>query len=66
MARIDMLHPRGGPKYAIYLEAYERGVNPKTLVRARVWDDRGVRERSQLFDTLEDALDYARGLFPAD
>jgi hypothetical protein len=65
MARIDMLHPKDVPRYAIYLEAYERGVNPKTLVTARVWDNRGVRERSELFETLEDALDYARGLFHA-
>lgn len=65
MADIDMLHPRNAPRYAITLEAYERGVNPKTVVTARVWDRRGVRERSQVFDTLEDALDYARGLFQA-
>jgi hypothetical protein len=65
MADIDMLHPRAVPRYAIYLEAYERGVNPKTMVTARVWDLRGVRERRELFDTLEDALDYARGLFHA-
>lgn len=65
MESIDMLHPRDVARYAIYLEAYERGVNPKTLVKARVWDNRGVRERSQVFETLEDALDYARGVFRA-
>jgi hypothetical protein len=65
MARIDMLHPRDVARYAIYLEAYERGVNPKTLLTARVWDHRGVRERSQVFETLDDALDYARGLYRA-
>lgn len=64
MMHVDVLHPNGSHAHAVYLEAEDGGVNPKTRVRAVFLDRNGVRETSRVFDTLEEALAYAQTLYP--
>ncbi len=63
MMHMDVLHPSESNARAVYLEPDE-GVNSKTRVRAVYRDRDGVRETSQVFDTLEEALAYAQTLYP--
>lgn len=63
MMHVDVLHP-SNHAHAVYLEAEDGGVNPKTKVRAVFRDGSGVRETSRVFDTLEEALAYAQTLYP--
>jgi len=64
MMHVDVLHPIETNARAVYLEAEDGGVNPKTRVRAVLRDREGVRETSRVFDTLEEALAYAQTLYP--
>ncbi|MGH9323282.1 MAG: hypothetical protein ACRD21_09250 [Vicinamibacteria bacterium] len=64
MMHVDVLHPSTSSAQAVYLEAEDGGVNPKTRVRALLRDRNGVRETSLVFDTLEEALAYAQTLYP--
>ena len=64
MMHVDVLHPSETNARAVYLEAEDGGVNPKTKVRAVVRDRNGVRETSRIFETLEEALAYAQTLYP--
>ena len=63
MMHVDVLHPSETNAHAVYLEAEDGGVNPKTKVRAVFSDRSGVRETSRVFDTLEEALAYAQTLY---
>jgi hypothetical protein len=49
----------------VYVEPCDDGFPAKTRVRAVVRDENGVRETSRVFDTLDEALAYAHGLYPA-
>ncbi len=60
MMHVDVLHPSETNARAVYLEAEDDGVNPKTRVRAVFRDG----ETSRVFDTLEEALAYAQTLYP--
>jgi len=64
MMHVDVLHPSETNARAVYLEAEDGGVNPKTKVRAVFRDRDGDRETSRVFDTLEEALAYAQTLYP--
>ena len=64
MMHVDVLHSSESNARAVYLEPEEGGVNSKTRVRAVYRDRDGVRETSQVFDTLEEALAYAQTLYP--
>jgi hypothetical protein len=64
MMHVDVLHPSENNAHAVYLEAEDGGVNPKTRVRAVFRDRNGVRETSRVFETLEEALAYAQTLYP--
>jgi hypothetical protein len=63
MMHVDVLHPHENAR-AVYLEAEDGGVNPKTRVRAVFRDRNGVRETTRVFDTLGEALAYAQTLYP--
>ncbi len=63
MMHVDVLHPNEHAR-AVYLEAEDGGVNPKTRVRAVFRDRNGLRETIRVFDTLEEALAYAQTLYP--
>lgn len=45
----------------VYVEARQGGVNPETVVRV-VWAGGLRHEERVIFDTLEEALDYAQSL----
>jgi len=64
MMHVDVLHPSETNARAVYVEAEDGGVNPKTRVSAVFRDRNGVRETSRVFDTLEEALAYAQTLYP--
>ncbi len=64
MMHVDVLHPSETNARAVYLEAEDGGVNPKTRVRAVYRDRNGVRETIRVFETLEEALAYAQTLYP--
>ena len=64
MMHVDVLHPHETNAHAVYLEAEDGGVNPKTRVRAVFRDRNGVRESTRVFDTLAEALAYAHTLYP--
>jgi hypothetical protein len=64
MMHVDVLHPSETNARAVYLEAEDGGVNPKTKVRAVFRGRDGDRETSRVFDTLEQALAYAQTLYP--
>jgi hypothetical protein len=64
MMHVDVLHPQETNARAVYLEAEDGGVNPKTRVRAVFRDRNGFRETTRVFDTLEEALAYAHTLYP--
>lgn len=64
MMHVDVLRSGETNARAVYLEAEDGGVNPKTRVRAVFHDRNGVRETSRIFDTLEEALAYAQTLYP--
>jgi hypothetical protein len=65
MPSVDLLHPRQLVRYAVTLEAMEGGVNPRTTVTSRLWGLRGLHERREVFETLDEALVYARELYRA-
>jgi hypothetical protein len=48
---------------AVFVEACERGWDPRTAVRQVVWHDGHVHEEVQIFPTLRDALEYAQEAF---
>lgn len=48
---------------AVFVEACERGWDPRTVVREVVWHDGHVHEEVQVFSSLRDALAYARAAF---
>jgi hypothetical protein len=64
MIHVDVLGSVETPAHAVYLEAEDGGVNPKTRVRAVFRDGAGFRETCRVFDTLEQALAYAHTLYP--
>ena len=64
MMHVDVLHSHETNARAVYLEAEDGGVNPKTRVRAVFRDRDGVRETTRVFDTLAEALEYAQTLYP--
>jgi hypothetical protein len=66
MMHVDVLHPSENHASAVYLEAENGGVNPRTRVRAVYQDRNGVRETNRVFDTLEEALAYAQALYPPE
>jgi hypothetical protein len=65
MLEVDLLQSRH-PERAVYVEPCEDGIPAKTRVRAVVRDENGVRETTRVFDTLDEALAYAHGLYPVD
>lgn len=68
MPSVDLLHPRHLARYAVtavMLEAMEPGVNPRTTVTSRLRDLRGLHEQREVFETLDEALVYARELYRA-
>ena len=49
---------------AVFVEACDEGWDPRTVVRQLVWSEDGhCHEEFQVFDSLRDALDYARKAF---
>jgi hypothetical protein len=49
---------------AVFVEACDRGWDPRTVVRHLVWSDDGhFHEEFQVFDSLRDALAYAQKAF---
>ena len=52
-----------GQSCTVCLESCEDGVNPKTRVKALIRDRSGLHVKTQVFDTLGEAMAYAQSLY---
>lgn len=62
MVRTNLLSPQAAPKPTILVEPENGGSGPRTRVTVAFSYRGGVRSDERLFDTLADALAYARSL----
>ncbi|HSF15718.1 MAG TPA: hypothetical protein VLK65_09200 [Vicinamibacteria bacterium] len=62
MVRTNMLSPRAKPRPTIYVEPYDEGRGPRTLVKVEFVHRGGLSREEHVFPSLGEALAYAQQL----